>query len=92
MNRQLSMAKTMFPNPEGGVGCWQKGHRTDIVMGECEPTLRAAVHTGGSGFHCKYSRTSIDLNSSNTDGSLAMANSNSFLSPYEILPLAQENK
>ena len=32
------------------------------------------------------------LNSSNTDGSFIMANSNSFLSPYEILPIAQENK
>ena len=33
-----------------------------------------------------------NLNSSNTDGSFTMANSNSFLSPDEILPLAQENK
>ena len=33
-----------------------------------------------------------NLNSSNTDGSFAMANSNSFLSPYEILSIAQENK
>ena len=33
-----------------------------------------------------------NLNSSNNDGSFTMANSNSFLSPYEILPLAQENK
>ena len=33
-----------------------------------------------------------NLNSSNTDGLFTMANSNSFLSPYEILPLAQENK
>ena len=33
-----------------------------------------------------------NLNSSNTDGSFTVANSNSFLSPYEILPLAQENK
>ena len=33
-----------------------------------------------------------NLNSSNTDGSFTMPNSNSFLSPYEILPLAQENK
>ena len=31
-----------------------------------------------------------NLNSSNTDGSFIMANSNSFLSPYKILPLAQE--
>ena len=33
-----------------------------------------------------------NLNSSNTDGSFTMANSNSILSPYEILPLGQENK
>ena len=33
-----------------------------------------------------------NLNSSNSDGSFTMANSNSFLSPYEILPMAQENK
>ena len=33
-----------------------------------------------------------NLDSSNTDGSFTMANSNPFLSPYEILLLAQENK
>ena len=33
-----------------------------------------------------------NLNGSNTDGSFTMANSNSFLSPYEILLIAQENK
>ena len=32
------------------------------------------------------------LDGSNTDGSFTMANSNSFLSPYEILLIAQENK
>ena len=32
------------------------------------------------------------LDGSNTDGSFTMANSNSFMSPYEIFPLAQENK
>ena len=32
-----------------------------------------------------------NLKSSNTDGSFTMANSNSFLSPYEILPIDQEN-
>ena len=31
-----------------------------------------------------------NLNSSNTDGSFTMANSNSYLSPYEILPKAEE--
>ena len=33
-----------------------------------------------------------NLNSSNTDGSFTMDNSNSVLSPYEILPKDQENK
>ena len=33
-----------------------------------------------------------NLNSSNTDGSFTMAYSNSFLSPYKILPIAKENK
>ena len=33
-----------------------------------------------------------NLNSSNTDGSFTMADSNSFLCHYEILPIAQENK
>ena len=33
-----------------------------------------------------------NLDGSNTDGSFTMAYSNSFLSPYEILPIAQENK
>ena len=33
-----------------------------------------------------------NLNSSNTDGSFTIANSNSFLSPNEILPTAQGNK
>ena len=33
-----------------------------------------------------------NFDDSNTDGSFTMANSNWFLSPYEILPIAQENK
>ena len=33
-----------------------------------------------------------NLNSSNTDGSFTMANSNTFFSPYEILLIAQEIK
>ena len=33
-----------------------------------------------------------NLNSSNTDGSFTLANSISFLSPYEILSVAKENK
>ena len=33
-----------------------------------------------------------NLNRSNTDGSFTVGYSNSFLSPYEILPTAQENK
>ena len=34
----------------------------------------------------------LNLNSSNTDGSFTMANSNSVLSSYENLPVDQENK
>ena len=33
-----------------------------------------------------------NLNSSNTDGSFTIVYSNSGLRPYEILPIAQENK
>ena len=33
-----------------------------------------------------------NLKSSNTDGSFTMADSNLFLSPYEILPIAHVNK
>ena len=33
-----------------------------------------------------------NFNVSNTDGSFTMAFSNSFLSPYGIFPIAQENK
>ena len=39
-----------------------------------------------------YTKLQSNLNNSNTDGSFTIANSNSFLSPYEILPIAQENK
>ena len=34
----------------------------------------------------------LNVIQSNLDGSFTMANSNSFLSPNEILPIAQENK
>ena len=33
-----------------------------------------------------------NLNGSNTDGSFTVDDSNSFSSPYKILPIAQENK
>ena len=33
-----------------------------------------------------------NFNGSNTDGSITMAYSNSFLSPYGIFPIAKENK
>ena len=42
--------------------------------------------------HVKNARLQSNLNSLNTDGSFTMANSNSFLSPDEILPIDQENK
>ena len=40
----------------------------------------------------KIRQLQSNLDGSNTDGSFTMANSNSFFSPYEILPIAQENK
>ena len=39
-----------------------------------------------------HSHIQSNIDGSNTDGSFTMANSNSFLSPYEILPIALENK
>ena len=46
---------------------------------------------------CQYLRWGIsnmqsNLDSSNTDASFTMANSNTFLSPYGIIPTARENK
>ena len=43
-------------------------------------------------YHLCHSCIQLNLNSSNTDGSFTMVNSNSFLSPLEILLIAQENK
>ena len=40
--------------------------------------------------HFRNLQSNID--SANTDGSFTMVNSNSFLSPYEILPIALKNK
>ena len=40
----------------------------------------------------QHAETHSNLSGLNTDGSFTMDNSNSFLSPYEILPKAQENK
>ena len=42
------------------------------------------------GIHLRDIQSNLD--GSNTDGLFTMANSNSFLSPYEILRIAQENK
>ena len=39
-----------------------------------------------------WQKLQSNLNSSNTNGSFTMVNSNLFLSSYEILPIAQENK
>ena len=40
--------------------------------------------------YVKFKQSNLD--SSNTDGSFTIANSNSFLSSYEVLPIAQEKK
>ena len=42
--------------------------------------------------HVSAEHIQSNLNSSNTYDSFTTANSNSFLNPYEILPIAPENK
>ena len=37
-------------------------------------------------------KAQYNLNGSNPDGSFTVDDSNSFFSPYKILPIAQENK
>ena len=51
------------------------------------------VHCIG-GFICGvcFDIVQSNLNNSNTVGSFTMANLNSFMGPYEILPIAQENR
>ena len=39
-----------------------------------------------------YNSIQYNLNGSNPDGSFTVDDSNSFFSPYKILPVAQENK
>ena len=39
-----------------------------------------------------FSIIPYNLNGSNPDGSFTVDDSNSFFSPYKILPIAQENK
>ena len=39
-----------------------------------------------------YMHIQYNLNGSNTDGSFTVDDSNSFFSPYKILPIAQEKK
>ena len=40
----------------------------------------------------KNYKIQYNLNGSNTDGLFTVDDSNSFFSPYKILPIAQENK
>ena len=41
---------------------------------------------------CSSSILQLNIDDSNTDGLFSSDDSNCFLSPYEILPIAQENK
>ena len=57
--------------------------------------LSASERIGRDSIYSYLARKSniqSNLNGSNSDGSNTMDNSNSFLSPYEILLIAQENK
>ena len=46
----------------------------------------------GKGVSRKFFMVQYNLNGSNTDGLFTVDDSNSFFSPYKILPIAQENK
>ena len=50
------------------------------------------AHTSEDTFSQVEAHVQYNLNGSNTDGSFTVDDSNSFLGPYKILPIAQENK
>ena len=50
------------------------------------------LHMFRGAAHAIYIALQLKLDGSNTDGSFTMANSNSVLESYKILPIAQENK
>ena len=60
----------------------------------CKPYRRLQMNNFVGVFilHSMSVRIQSNLDSSNTDGSFIMANSNSVLSPYKILPIALKNK
>ena len=64
------------------VGLSGKQHRHSFYSGLSVPTLNVNTVLLIQSY----------LNSSNIDSSFTMANSNSFVSPYEILPTAQTKK
>ena len=71
-----------------------------MFMSAQEPTKAWLYFCVGSVFdHTLFSQYSkvplyiqYNLSGSNTDGSFTLDDSNSFFSPYKILPIAQENK
>ena len=52
----------------------------------------AIAHRWVTCFFCSKLYIQYNLNGSNPDGSFTLDDSNSFFSPYKILPIAQENK
>ena len=56
------------------------------------PVVVKFVDFFSTGFRLTLIHLQSYLNTSNTDGSFTMANSDSFLSPHGILPMAKEKK
>ena len=54
--------------------------------------MRIVTYFGLSYLFLPITNILYNLNGSNTDGSITVDDSNSFFSPYKILPIAQENK
>ena len=63
-----------------------------MVMVNTEYSIFVCFHTILLHLTCNRYCNKVQSNGSNTDGSFTTAYSNSFLNPYEILPIAQENK
>ena len=66
-----------------------------ISFGVIGPMLlfrKSNAAEGGAMGRIQPRKLQYNLNSSNPDGSFTLDDSNSFFSPYKILPIAQENK
>ena len=65
----------------------QRRFRLACAFAQSDQNLHWVHHYENTPIQIQY-----NLNGSNPDGSFTLDDSNSFFSPYKILPIAQENK